>query len=145
MNQLHHLGLARNTSQVAQIFAQVAPSWLTSQHKPSDYVGSTWATYIAKFGRGNPNLNGKMFEVLLATVLVRERILPFYISVEVAFVPNVVYDLMLYDCAAGPICVSAKTSLRERYKQADLEAYALKSVHRRAKYYLVTLSHEEAA
>ncbi|MDW8394650.1 MAG: hypothetical protein RMM31_00220 [Anaerolineae bacterium] len=105
---------------------------------------SVWSEYKSRFGVANQNLNGKLFELILATVLIREDILPFYVSVEVAFVPNVVYDLMVHDCAAGPVCISAKTSLRERYKQADLEAYVLKNVHRRAKYYLVTLNHEEA-
>ena len=37
-----------------------------------------------------------------------------------------------------------KTSLRERYKQADLEAVALKYVHRKAENYLLTMDREEA-
>jgi hypothetical protein len=37
-----------------------------------------------------------------------------------------------------------KTSLRERYKQADLEAIALKYVHRKALCYLITLDENEA-
>jgi hypothetical protein len=39
--------------------------------------------------------------------------------------------------------LSTKTTLRERYKQADLEAFALKNVHRRAKSYLVNISEDE--
>jgi len=65
-------------------------------------------------------------------------------SAKVAFVPNVIYDLMLYTAERGPICLSAKTSLRERYKQADLEAIALKYVHRKALNYLLTLEEVEA-
>jgi hypothetical protein len=65
-------------------------------------------------------------------------------SAKVAFVPNVVYDLMFYTMERGPICISAKTSLRERYKQADLEAIALKYVHRKALSYLLTLEENEA-
>jgi hypothetical protein len=68
-----------------------------------------------------------------------------YLSAKVAFVPNVIYDLMFYSTERGPICISAKTSLRERYKQADLEAIALKYVHRKALSYLVTLGAREAA
>ena len=37
-----------------------------------------------------------------------------------------------------------KTSLRERYKQADLESIALKYVHRKALSYLITLDEKEA-
>ena len=40
---------------------------------------------------------------------------------------------------------SLKTSIRERYKQAEFEAKAMKDVHRRAKNYLVTIEKEEAA
>ena len=41
------------------------------------------------------------------------------------------------------MCISAKTTLRERCKQADLEAVALKYVHRRAKSHLVNISEPE--
>ena len=51
---------------------------------------------------------------------------------------------MFYTNERGPICISVKTSLRERYKQADLEAIALKYVHRKALSYLVTLLEKEA-
>lgn len=89
-------------------------------------------------------MNGKVFEYILATLLVREQILPIYLSAHVAFVPNVIYDILLYTAERGPICISAKTSLRERYKQADLEAIALKYVHRKSLSYLITLDESEA-
>lgn len=65
--------------------------------------------------------------------------MPLYKNAKVAFVPNVVYDLMFYTSERGPICWSVKTSLRERYKQADLESIALKYVHRKALNFLITL------
>ena len=85
-----------------------------------------------------------IFEYILATLFVREGILPLYLSAKVAFVPNVIYDLMLFTSERGPICLSAKTSLRERYKQADLESIALKYVHRKALSFLLTLEENEA-
>ena len=93
---------------------------------------------------GNKNLNGRIFEFILATLFIRENILPIYMSAKVAFVPNVIYDIMFYTNEHGPICISAKTSLRERYKQADLESIALKYVHRKSLSYLVTLHEKEA-
>ena len=51
---------------------------------------------------------------------------------------------MFYTAERGPICWSVKTSLRERYKQADLESIALKYVHRKALSYLITLDEREA-
>jgi len=40
--------------------------------------------------------------------------------------------------------LTIKTSLRERYKQADLEGLALKQVYRKSKTYLITLSGQES-
>ena len=66
------------------------------------------------------------------------------VAVNFAFVPNVNFDAVLYTHETGPIGLSLKTSLRERYKQADLEAVALKYVHRKAENYLLTMDREEA-
>ncbi len=111
--------------------------------KPSDYIKLFWDKYES-YPQRNSNLNGKMFEYILASLCIRENILPLYMSAKVAFVPNVVYDLMFYTSERGPICLSVKTSLRERYKQADLESIALKYVHRKALSYLITLNETEA-
>lgn len=131
----------------ANIFEGLFSSFYNIEYsKPSEYVKTYWTAYeeFCKNKPSNPNNNGKVFEYILATLLIREGILPFFLSAKVAFVPNVVYDIMLYTTERGPICISAKTSLRERYKQADLEGIALKYVHRRSLCYLVT-NHEKEA
>lgn len=111
--------------------------------KPSEYINKYWNAYNSLKNR-NANLNGKVFEYIITTLLYRENILPVYIQAQVAFVPNVDFDALLYSKEVGPIALSMKTSLRERYKQADLEAIALKYVHRKAKSYLLTMEKEEA-
>jgi hypothetical protein len=145
MNKLNQLGITVGINNKAEIvFDSLFPSFLEIEYeKPSDYIKIYWEKY-KKHPEGNNNLNGKIFEYILATLFVREGILPIYMSAKVAFVPNVVYDLMFYTMERGPICISAKTSLRERYKQADLEAIALKYVHRKALSYLLTLEENEA-
>lgn len=128
------------------IFNQLAQNFLEiSYEKPSEYISFYWNEYLLLPTKKNSSLNGKIFEYILATVFIREGILPLYLSAKVAFVPNVTYDLMSYTTQNIPICFSAKTSLRERYKQADIEAIVLKYVHRRAKNYLITLNKNEAA
>lgn len=145
MSKLNHLGITVGINNKAEIiFDSLFDSFLQVKYKkPSEYVLNYWDAY-QKHPEGNNNLNGKIFEYILATLCVRENILPLYLSAKVAFVPNVIYDLMFYTTERGPICISAKTSLRERYKQADLEAIALKYVHRKALSYLVTLEENEA-
>ena len=109
---------------------------------PHEYVEKYWNAY-QETGKKNASVNGKIFELIIETLLYREGILPYYIQAEVAFVPNVDFDVLLY-AESEPVCLSIKTSLRERYKQADLEAVALKYVHRKAQCYLLTLEKNEA-
>jgi hypothetical protein len=106
----------------------------------SSFMSSLWERY----GNESQNLNGKVFEGLIASVLYRLNILPIYVQAKLAFVPNVDFDFILYFKEYGPIVLSAKTSLRERYKQADLEGMMLREVHRNAKTYLITLNDSEA-
>jgi hypothetical protein len=145
MNQLSKLGIVVGKDTKTEIvFDSLFPNFKDIEYsKPSEYVSIYWNAY-QKHPERNNNLNGKIFEYILATLCVREGLLPLYLSAKVAFVPNVIYDLMFYTKERGPICISAKTSLRERYKQADLEAIALKYVHRKALSFLVTLEEKEA-
>ncbi len=124
----------------AKVFERLFPDIFAIECRcPSEYVNYCWDKYQARAETSNA-LNGYIFEYILATVLIRRKLLPLYMQARAAFVPNVDYDLLLYTDRLGPVALSAKTSLRERYKQADLEAIALKYVHPNAKMYLVTLN-----
>ena len=152
MGLLQELGIVRGDDTLAGgIFEGLFPSFFEVKYnKPVDYIKIYWDAYIVYRNKSDLNeqqqrgVNGKIFEYILATLLIREDILPIFLSSKVAFVPNISYDLMLYSTDRGPICLSAKTSFRERYKQADLEAIALKYVHRRSLCYLLTLTEKDA-
>lgn len=88
-------------------------------------------------------MNGRIFEYLVCETLAHEGIIPFYYQARINLVPNADFDVALYH-PRKPVVLTMKTSLRERYKQADLEGAALKQVYRRAKVYLITLSLGEA-
>lgn len=145
MGKLNDLSITIGKDNKAElVFDSLFPSFLEVEYeKPSEYIQKYWNAFILHPDRNN-NLNGKIFEYILATLCIREGILPIYMSAKVAFVPNVIYDIMFYTAERGPICWSVKTSLRERYKQADLESIALKYVHRKALSYLITLEANEA-
>lgn len=117
---------------------------------PSDYVNNCWNKYesvkskYCKNEQSERAVNGAVFELIIRTCLYKEGIIPMYLQASVTFVPNVTYDLILFDeDKNAPIALSIKKSLRERYKQADLEAVALKYVHRRSKNYLIGLNKGE--
>jgi len=146
MGYLFDLGITKtasgNTS--AQCLEHAVTDIFAVQYsRPSEYIAFCWEKY-KQLGTFDGSINGSVFEYILATLFVRENLLPLYLQAKVAFVPNVEFDLLIYTKQHGPVSISAKTSLRERYKQADLEALALKNVHRRSKSYLVTLSEDEA-
>lgn len=122
-----------------QVFKQVLPDITVDPDlKPSEFIQKYWKVYQEKF-KSNQNINGKVFEDLIAATLVREKIMPFYMQAKVAFIPYVNYDFIIYTQDIGPISLSIKTSLRERWKQADLEAVALKYIHRKSDAFVITL------
>ena len=86
-------------------------------------------------------MNGRVFEFTICETLKREGIAPFYYQANFTLVPNADFDLVCYH-PRRPVVLSAKVSLRERYKQADLEGFALRQVYRNARSYLLTLSDE---
>lgn len=111
---------------------------------PSEYVKFCWKKYETSGVSRTNSLNGTIFELIIATLFVKEGLVPLHLQVQVAFVPNVNFDAILYTNETGTIGLSLKTSLRERYKQADLEAIALEYVHRKAENYLLTMDATEA-
>ena len=105
---------------------------------------SAWQEELSTHSEGGKqSISGKFFELLIADVLAQYGVLPFYWQAEFALVPNAKFDFICYRPAA-PVVLAAKTSLRERYKQADLEGMALKQVYRRAACHLITANAEEA-
>lgn len=132
-----------HSSEAARVLLKIQPDLFAVKYvSPSKYVNDIWSKIQAS--DMSANMNGVAFELVLACVLILEDLHPFYMSAEVQFVPNARFDLMFYTHEIGPIVLSAKTSLRERYKQADLESLALRAVYRRSKTFLVTLNENEA-
>lgn len=143
MGELVKQGIAKKESATTQLFDSLikGETFMSVKYKtPKEYVKKYWtALELAN----KPTLHGNAFEYIIYTLLYREGIKPFYTQAQVAFVPNVNFDALLY-CQSTPVSLSLKTSLRERYKQADLEAIALKYVHRKSKCYLLTMDTKEA-
>lgn len=85
------------------------------------------------------NLAGSALEYSLLVALLQHGRQPLFWQAEFAEIPNNFYDIVLFTREHGPVVISPKTSLRERYKQADLEALALRGVSPDSRFYLVTL------
>ena len=107
------------------------------------FVGINTRHFVKTNNQDN-SMNGLIFELIIQTELYRRVICPMFVQAQVAFVPNIKFDILLFSEKQFPIVLSLKTSLRERYKQSDLEAVALKYVHRKALNYLITLDEKKA-
>lgn len=146
MESLRKYKIVKNgSSKSAKIFEELMGdiTFMDIEYEsPQDYISKYWNAYKRKVLTNNVSLNGNVFELIIYSLFYREGLLPFYTQAKVTYVPNVIFDAILYN-RNQPICISLKTSLRERYKQADLEAIALKYVHRCAKCYLLTMESKE--
>ncbi|MCD7817468.1 MAG: hypothetical protein LUH07_00210 [Lachnospiraceae bacterium] len=140
---LKDIGIIKRANKSSNAFDEYCWEYYNNECMPSEYVELCWDAYRNCPFSGNNSLNGNIFELIISSLLVKENIKPMYLQASVAFVPNVIYDIILYSSENYPISLSLKTSLRERYKQADLEAVALKYVHRKAECYLLSLDEHE--
>lgn len=130
-------------TKAGQILYQILPKLSEIDPVASSAVANLWAEAEALLSPGQQSTRGELFELIIAVCLTNHGILPFYYQAKLALIPETDYDFVLW-AKAGPIALSVKTSLRERIKQAALEAVALKMVHRRAECFVLTLDHGEA-
>lgn len=145
MNIVRAIKLVKSDTKASKLFVSfLDPDFRNVTYaSPKEYVAKYMDAYQSSSASKNASLNGSFFEIVIETLLYREGILPYYTQARAAFVPNVNYDILLYS-KSEPVSLSLKTSLRERYKQADLEAVALKYVHRKSRCYLLTIDKDEA-
>lgn len=140
---LRDIGIVTRANNSSRIFDEYCWNFYETECAPSEYIRQCQEAYVNSPVERNNSLNGKMFELMVSSLCVKEGLKPLFLQASVAFVPNVEYDAILYSEEKFPICFSMKTSLRERYKRADLEAVALKYVHRKAESYLLSLNENE--
>lgn len=85
------------------------------------------------------SLAGAWLEYSMLLALHHQKMTPAYYQTELKVLPNNVFDLFLWTKEHGPVVISCKTSLRERYKQADLEGIALSKHYPNSRSFLITL------
>lgn len=88
------------------------------------------------------SMGGRWLEWAVLIALKEHKLTPAYWQAKIEGVPSD-NDVMLWSQEHGPVVLSCKTSLRERYKQADLEALALRPKYPYAKAFLITLDSDK--
>jgi len=110
---------------------------------PSLYNEKVWKMLDTAI-RDNSS-RGSAFEFLIAFTLLRENISPFYYQVEFSNIAWAEFDILIYTEEIGPIVFSCKTSLRERWKQAELEAQLLRRDFPNSRSFLITMDPHESS
>lgn len=110
--------------------------------KPSEFMRRGLDYFKTHFKSDN-NLNGAMLQTLVERCLEANGVVPFYSEATMKFIPVARYDIIVFTRKYGPINLSLKTSLRERWKQAEFEGMALRRVYRRSRVYVINNSEDE--
>jgi hypothetical protein len=103
----------------------------------------TQAAQDGKSPQSIANLAGTAMEYSLLVALLERGQGPVYWQAEFRELPNNFYDVVLFTKEHGPVVLSPKTSLRERYKQADLEALALRNLFPQSRFFLISLDRDK--
>lgn len=141
MSRLHFIDEMRSTKRNAN--SKKAASRAVNKEWPS-VIGLVPSQKVGvifrkrrKDGVGSANWNGYLFEALIYRLLLDSGIShnSIFINARLALIHDTKYDIILCgkkpkDFKQFPICLSLKTSLRERYKQAEREGMIAKQVHR---------------
>lgn len=101
------------------------------------------AVAMGKSPQSIGSMGGSWLEYAMLLALKESKLTPAYWQAEFETVPDNFNDVMLWSKEYGPVIISCKTSLRERYKQADLEAVALRQHFPNARFFLLTLDEDK--
>lgn len=121
----------------AKVHSLVNKRWTFNPRKSPPELVSEIYLRCRKVGLGSANWNGFLFEALIHRLLLESGINEkcILVNAKLALIEDTKYDIVL--CGQKmrsnkqfPICLSLKTSLRERYKQAEREGMIAKQVHR---------------
>ncbi|WEK82133.1 MAG: hypothetical protein PR2021_0590 [Candidatus Phytoplasma pruni] len=88
-------------------------------------------------------IRGKINEYLILLYLNNKGINNLYPQVNLFFIPDIKFDLVLFTQKKRIIAFNFKTCLRDRYKQTMVEGQQLKKLDTRFEFYLLTNNETE--
>lgn len=116
----------------------------TKKDKPYETFASIWRAY-QKLGTRSNNQNGRMFEYAVCETLVQHNVGKMYYQCKLWSMPNDIIDICGWSREGFPVIISCKTSIRERWKQAEMEGRILKGIFPKAASFIVMSDKDEAA
>lgn len=102
-----------------------------------------WNAYEKSRSKTN-NQRGKMFEFAVCETLINHGVKNLYYQCVLWSMPNDKLDICGWTSEEYPIIISCKTSVRERWKQADLEGRTLKGIFPKTRSYMLMENEKES-
>ncbi len=112
-------------------------------HRTFDAIWEAYLHNCTEKQRTN-RLNGQIFEYAICETLMQHGVGTLYYQCKFWSMPNDRIDLGGWAIEKYPIIISCKTSIRERWKQADLEGRLLKGIFPNTKSYMLMNDESEA-
>lgn len=134
-------GLTKSSNESSQFLARNQDSFDDVMKPYGSYVSDLWAE-AKRLGADS----GPLFEMIIGSVIFSAGVSSFYRKTALARVPELEVDfLLLSEDKESPVCIQLTSTLRERYKLADLQAFKIKHYYPGAHVALLTMDSKDVA
>ena len=138
---LLQLGLTVGLNRQTTNFAMAVPGIDVISEPYSSFVRRTWADF-----KQDDLASGDVFELLVAALLYHCGTGDFYRHATLKYLHHTDFDFLLWDQNDGaPMVIQCTSTLRERFRLADLEAFRVKHFFPNAKTFLLTMDYRDTA
>lgn len=131
--------IAKNTG---KLYKEIIQNVELDSSYPHKTFESIWSEY--EKGTTTNNMNGHILEYSICEIFKQYNVGVLYFQCTFWGMPHDRFDIGGWTKQQYPIIISCKTSLRERWKQADMEGRLLKGIFPKAQSYLITNNPIEA-
>lgn len=138
-------GLSKARTPSTEFLARAQKGFDSVKAPYGDYIQEIWNN-AKRLGIANGPQSGPLFEMVVASVFIGAGLVPFYQKAELKAAKKIESDFLFWDEASqSPVCLELTSTLRERYKLADLQAFKVKANFPKAKFFQLTMDYKDAA
>lgn len=139
-NDLVDSGLVSTANDATRTLAQI----LVDPEIP-DYPYSRVVSTVWEKAKVRGEASGALFELIVSACLYDAKVKVFYRHATLERCPKLESDLLVWSQFGSPWCIQLTSTLRERYKLADLQAFRVKSSYSNAAVVLLTMDQFDTA
>jgi hypothetical protein len=134
------VGLVTATSDLTRIFVGICGRPNVPSYPYSRFMSAFWDEAST-----HGQTSGALFELMVASCLYDARVGTFYRHANLQGSPKVETDLLVWTREGKPWCIQMTSTLRERYRLADLQAFRVKASYQNAAFFLLTMDQFDTA